>query len=89
MVITYIYFTRIVVYLLAATLPFQYIWLKVFFEEFATLVFYVLTGYQFRPAEDNPYVKLSQNEEDGDEEFGLLDEGPERAERNKTVLTEV
>ena len=30
----------------------------------ATLVFFVLTGYKFRPASDNPYLQLSQEEDD-------------------------
>lgn len=28
-------------------------------DEMATLVFFVLTGYKFRPASDNPYLQLS------------------------------
>lgn len=30
----------------------------------ATLVFFVLTGYKFRPASDNPYLQLSLEDED-------------------------
>ena len=48
MVVTYIYFTRIVVFLLAATLPFQLLWLRYLFTELATLAFYVVTGYKFK-----------------------------------------
>uniref|UniRef100_A0A2K5M800 G protein-coupled receptor 107 n=1 Tax=Cercocebus atys TaxID=9531 RepID=A0A2K5M800_CERAT len=33
-------------------------------DETATLVFFVLTGYKFRPASDNPYLQLSQEEDD-------------------------
>lgn len=33
-------------------------------NEMATLVFFVLTGYKFRPASDNPYLQLSQDDED-------------------------
>lgn len=33
-------------------------------DEMATLVFFVLTGYKFRPASDNPYLQLSQEEDD-------------------------
>lgn len=33
-------------------------------DEMATLVFFVLTGYKFRPASDNPYLQLSQEDDD-------------------------
>ena len=72
MVVTYIYFTRIVVFLLAATLPFRLLWLRYVFSEGATLLFYVVTGVKFRPAEDNPYLPV--NKDDGPEEFGLADD---------------
>merc|ERR1711998_426084 len=55
MVVTYIYFTRIIVYLLAATLPFELVWMRTFFSEGATIIFYFVTGWKFKPAEDNPY----------------------------------
>jgi G protein-coupled receptor 107 len=54
MVVSYIYFTRIIVYLLAATVPYDYMWLRFFFTELATLLFYVVTGYKFRPDDENP-----------------------------------
>ena len=73
MVVTYIYFTRIVVFLLAATLPFQWLWLRYVFSEGATLLFYVVTGYKFRPAEDNPYLPLKKGDDDL-EEFGIEDD---------------
>jgi len=58
MVVSYIYFTRIIIYLLDATLPFRYVWLGDFFTEAATLLFFSVTGYMFRPGDDNPYFKL-------------------------------
>lgn len=69
----YIYFTRIIVYLLAATMPYNLMWMRYLFTELATLSFYVITGYKFRPAEDNPYLPLSKEDsEDGPvDEFGL------------------
>lgn len=45
LVVTYIYFTRIIVFLLDATLHYQYVWLGEFFTELATLIFWGLTGY--------------------------------------------
>lgn len=64
MIICYIYFTRIIVYLLKITVPFQYEWLDEMFHEMATYVFFVLTGYKFRPASANPYFQLSVDDEE-------------------------
>lgn len=71
MVVCYIYFTRIIVYLLKITVPFQYEWLDEMFREMATYVFYVLTGYKFRPAAANPYFQVNTEEED-DEEIDMV-----------------
>jgi hypothetical protein len=60
MVVAYIYFTRIVVFLLAATIPFYLLWLGAMFTELATLLFFVVTGFKFRPAIDNPYLPVSE-----------------------------
>ncbi|XP_071446608.1 protein GPR107 isoform X2 [Hetaerina americana] len=68
MIVCYIYFTRIIVYLLRITVPFQYEWLDAMFREMATYVFFVLTGYKFRPASANPYFQLSQDDEEEEEE---------------------
>ena len=46
-------------------MPFQYEWLDELFKELATLVFFVVTGYKFRPASNNPYLQLNT---DSDEE---------------------
>lgn len=73
MVIVYIYFTRIAVYLLAATIPFYLLWLGPLATESATFIFFVVTGYEFRPAVDNPYLKLSTEDSEG-REYGLNDE---------------
>ncbi|XP_060520613.1 protein GPR107 [Cylas formicarius] len=68
MVVCYIYSTRIIVYLLKITVPFQYGWLHEMFREMATYVFFVLTAYKFRPASQNPYFTFSDDEdEDVDE----------------------
>jgi G protein-coupled receptor 107 len=75
MVVSYIYFTRIVVYLLAATIPYYLLWLGALFTELATLLFFVVTGYKFRPAVDNPYIAVDSDENEGEEggEYGLDD----------------
>eukprot|EP01090_Pellita_catalonica_P001659 TRINITY_DN1141_c0_g1_i1.p1 TRINITY_DN1141_c0_g1~~TRINITY_DN1141_c0_g1_i1.p1 ORF type:complete len:260 (-),score=27.62 TRINITY_DN1141_c0_g1_i1:145-897(-) len=61
MVVTYIYFTRIIIYLMDATLPFSYSWIGNFFDEAATLAFWCATGYKFRPVINNPhFAEVSQ-----------------------------
>ncbi|XP_048473921.1 protein GPR107-like [Rhincodon typus] len=64
MIVCYIYFTRIIAILLKFTVPFQWQWMYNFLVEASTLVFFVLTGYKFRPASNNPYLQLPQDEED-------------------------
>lgn len=66
MIVCYIYFTRIIVFLLQMTVSFQYEWLDEMFREMVTYVFYVLTGYKFRPASANPYFQISTEEDDED-----------------------
>jgi len=63
MVVCYVYFTRIIVYLLKITVPFQYEWLDSMFKEVATLVFFVMTGYKFRPASNNPYFAVAMDDD--------------------------
>ena len=62
-VVCYIYFTRIIVYLLRMTLPFQYEWMDVLCQHVAILIFFVLTGYHFQPTPQNPYFRVSQDED--------------------------
>ncbi|XP_068012100.1 protein GPR107 isoform X2 [Melanerpes formicivorus] len=64
MIVCYIYFTRIIAILIKIAVPFQWKWLYQLLDEMATLLFFVLTGYKFRPAGDNPYLQLSQEDED-------------------------
>ncbi|XP_050995621.1 protein GPR108 isoform X2 [Acomys russatus] len=64
MVICYIYFTRIIAILLRVAVPFQWQWLCQLLVESSTLAFFVLTGYKFQPAGDNPYLQLPQEDEE-------------------------
>nr|XP_060613519.1 protein GPR107 [Anolis sagrei ordinatus] len=64
MIVCYIYFTRIIAILIKIAVPFQWKWLYQLLDEMATLVFFLLTGYKFRPASDNPYLQLSQDDDD-------------------------
>lgn len=61
LIVSYIYFTRIIVALLDKTLPFRWMWLGEFFTEIATFLFYISTGYQFRPVSANPYFKMPED----------------------------
>ena len=53
------------------TVPFRYEWLNDMFREIGTLVFFIVTGYKFRPASDNPYLQVPV---DSDEEDVEMDE---------------
>lgn len=70
MVVAYIYFTRIVVFLLGATLPFGYSWVGTLIYECATLTFFTVTGYRFQPVENNPYLQVADSDEEEDMEEG-------------------
>ncbi|XP_051802139.1 protein GPR108 isoform X6 [Acanthochromis polyacanthus] len=56
MIVCYIIFTRIIAILLKITIPFQWQWCYEFLVEMSTLIFFVLTGYKFRPVSNNPYL---------------------------------
>ncbi|GMH39727.1 hypothetical protein BSKO_07625 [Bryopsis sp. KO-2023] len=58
MVVVYIYFTRIIVYMLENMVPYDLKWTSSMAAEIATLIFYVLTGMKFRPHQENKYFKL-------------------------------
>lgn len=61
-------FTRIIVYLLKATVPFQYVWLDEMFKESATYIFYALTAYKFRPVPiQNSYFAEDSDDDQDDE----------------------
>jgi len=62
LVVSYIYFTRIIIYLLDATLPFRWVWLGDLFTELASLAFFSLSGYKFRPVTDNPFLVMDEDD---------------------------
>ncbi|ETN64571.1 lung seven transmembrane receptor [Anopheles darlingi] len=68
MIVCYIYFTRIIVILLKITVAFQYAWLDEMFKEMATYVFFVLTGYKFRPVSQHPYFSVHGGDDFDDED---------------------
>lgn len=70
MVVVYIYFTRIVVYLLTASVSYHLLWYGPLATESATLLFFVVTGYKFKPSIDNPYLPVKSEDLEG-HEYGL------------------
>ncbi|XP_066436322.1 protein GPR107 [Eleutherodactylus coqui] len=69
MIVSFIYFTRIIAFLIKLAVPFQWKWVYQLLDELATFIFFVLTGYKFRPASDNPYLQLPQDEDTDDLEM--------------------
>ncbi len=67
MVICYIYFTRIIGFLLKQVLPFRYEWFDELCTEVVTFTFFAMTAYKFQPASNNPYLQVSQDDLDEDE----------------------
>lgn len=61
-VVVYIYFTRIIVYLLHSTVDYRYVWTTDAAAELAALAFYLWVGVSFRPAKENQYFKLDQED---------------------------
>ncbi|GER28651.1 lung seven transmembrane receptor family protein [Striga asiatica] len=76
-VIGYLYFTRIVVFALRTISAYKYQWVANAAEEIASLAFYAIIFYMFRPVERNEYFALDNEEEEAaelalkDEEFEL------------------
>jgi hypothetical protein len=69
LVVCYIYLTRIIVLLVQIAVRFRYEWLDELFVELATLAFFILTGHKFRPASKNPYLQLSQSDDEEEDEI--------------------
>ncbi|CBN77308.1 Related to G-protein coupled receptors [Ectocarpus siliculosus] len=65
MVLGYIYFTRIILVLFSAMLPFELVWLEQLGSELATLIFFVITGWCFRPHPDAPYLPVGRDDTEG------------------------
>lgn len=55
--------------MLKITVPFQYAWLDELFREMATYVFFVVTGYKFRPANQSPYFNVRDLDDDDEVEI--------------------
>ena len=68
--IAYIYFTRIVVDMIASSVPFQLEWLGAFFNEVATLSLLAFVAYRFRPVRNNPYMPVRAGGDDDEDDAG-------------------
>lgn len=55
--------------MLKITVPFQYASLDELFREMATYVFFVVTGYKFRPATQSPYFNVRDLDDDDEVEI--------------------
>ncbi|KAK4741975.1 hypothetical protein SAY87_025563 [Trapa incisa] len=73
-VICYIYFTRVVVFVLETITSYKYLWTSVVAAELATLAFYIFTGYKFMPEAHNPYFAIDDEEEEAAAEVLNLDD---------------
>jgi len=79
MVISYVYFTRILVDMIEASIPYYMLWLGPFCSEMASLLFFVSTGYQFQPsafgvnanASSSGYIPVEMHDSD----TGVRDSG--------------
>uniref|UniRef100_A0A803JWB9 G protein-coupled receptor 107 n=1 Tax=Xenopus tropicalis TaxID=8364 RepID=A0A803JWB9_XENTR len=69
MIVCFIYFTRIIAMFIRVVIPFRWKWMYQLLDELATFIFFVLTGYMFRPASDNPYLQLPQDDDEDDLEM--------------------
>jgi NADH:ubiquinone oxidoreductase subunit 3 (subunit A) len=73
-VVSYIYFTRIIVYLLDSTLQYYLVYLGDVFTELATLMFFLVVGYKFRPVQGNPYFNIEEDDAARMEEMHTAEE---------------
>ncbi|KAF7234160.1 hypothetical protein EG68_12222, partial [Paragonimus skrjabini miyazakii] len=70
-VVCYVYFTRVIAYLLTITTPYFLTWIVELFKESITFLFFIAVGYKFRPIDDNPYLLVPNDEADEEEDTVL------------------
>lgn len=75
LVVSYIYFTRVVVFLVATVLGFRYTWMSFLLSELGTMVFYVIVGYKFKPITENEGIEMKEKEKDEEIEFLVNEDG--------------
>jgi hypothetical protein len=73
LVIAYIYMTRIVVYLFAATLNYKHTWIPILVVELTTILFYMAVGYLFRPVSEKTYSHVGKRKPKAQIEMPKID----------------
>uniref|UniRef100_A0A6U4W9P7 GOST seven transmembrane domain-containing protein n=1 Tax=Neobodo designis TaxID=312471 RepID=A0A6U4W9P7_NEODS len=63
-VVAYVYTTRIILAMIEGSLPFRVLWISNLLAELVAVAFYAYSGYQFRPAAENPYLRVQQEDLD-------------------------
>jgi len=78
------------VQIMVAVLPYNLAWMNDFFNELATLLFYMMVGYKLRPAPNNPYLQVDTDDDAPVEEIQLESvSGVPHKRKVTTVSTEV
>lgn len=63
--ICFMYFSRIIVWVLWTAIDYKRQWVPYFFEELSTLAFYAYVGYRFRPATENSdYLRVATDDDE-------------------------
>uniref|UniRef100_A0A0K0FK49 Lung seven transmembrane receptor family protein n=1 Tax=Strongyloides venezuelensis TaxID=75913 RepID=A0A0K0FK49_STRVS len=62
--IGYAYITRVSKVLIDLSAPFDYVYMSDVIVEVSSLLFFIIVGYKFRPQKQNPYFRLSQDNDD-------------------------
>lgn len=75
LVMAYIYFTRVIVYLVATILSYKYTWVSTVLTELGTVTFFLVVGYYFRPVEELTAVEMAtrQSMNQDDAEYGEVE----------------
>mmetsp|Transcript_46364 Transcript_46364/g.77224 ORF Transcript_46364/g.77224 Transcript_46364/m.77224 type:complete len:470 (+) Transcript_46364:32-1441(+) len=63
-VVSYVYFTRIILPLFEPILFYTLLWIKDLLYEEVTLIFFAVVGYKFRPLSENPYIRVAEDDDE-------------------------
>uniref|UniRef100_A0A7S2S266 GOST seven transmembrane domain-containing protein n=1 Tax=Mucochytrium quahogii TaxID=96639 RepID=A0A7S2S266_9STRA len=62
LVLFYVYFSRVVIFLVGNSMNFKHRWVETLLREGLALIFYVVIGYSFKPTNENLYLKVATGE---------------------------